>query len=103
MAKVVEIQQTNVYHKSDTATEKPSNFSSWLSYWKHWTNTQENTEIQCVIQNCSNEASVGAHIQLTQGKDYPVYIIPTCQSCNSCGIKNPQMQVNRGIKAVSVE
>ena len=97
MAKVVEIQQTNIIHKVGTSKDiSPSSFTSWLDYWEKNTNSQAGN---CVIQYCTNKATDGAHIQLTSGSGYPVYIIPTCHSCN---MKSGQMRVNRQVKAVSI-
>lgn len=94
------IKQQNIYHVFGTGRDVPPDGSnSWLDYWK------KNTGIskpKCCIQNCGSDAEVGAHIRLTDKRDAPIYIVPTCEKHNLQGKAEKQMSVNRGIRAVPV-
>ncbi len=98
MPAVREIQQTNVYHLAGSSEGDYPCPGGCLNYWERETGRSAR---RCVIQGCSNDATVGAHIQLTRGSG-AVYIVPTCQSCNIAGIYGEQMQVNRGTLAVQI-
>lgn len=96
------IEQVNIYHKQGTSSQyPPRGYASWMEYWRYWVGSRDGTSVRCAIQGCSEEATDGAHVQLTRGCD-TTYIIPVCRSCNSSGKSSTslKMQVNRGIRAV---
>lgn len=54
---------------------------SWISYWQKFTGNHRTT---CAHLGCSNQATVGAHVEfLDQLGPRGIYIVPLCSSCNN--------------------
>jgi len=58
----------------------PSDYKSWLDYWKKHTGRIPR---ECSVEDCHNKDLVGAHVEKVAGKDKDRYIVPICNSCNS--------------------
>lgn len=74
-----------VYNVNGTSQERYSDSASrdaasWLDVWRDETRSSRST---CSALNCSNDAAVGAHVRLADGRSSNAwYIAPFCRSHN---------------------
>lgn len=74
--------------------DRSCNCGSWKQHWIN--NTDKSWPKQCCIKECSNDATLGAHVI---NKDVSgEYIIPACDSCNQC---DDEFELKGGITLVS--
>ena len=65
----------NLHGTSDKTCDK---CKSWL---KHWENKTNDSTWFCMKKDCTNKATVGAHVIKCEGHDKKFYIVPLCHSC----------------------
>jgi hypothetical protein len=64
---------------SEIYVEKPDG-KSWINWWKDRRGLDENEEIECCVEGCSDIAE-GAHV-IPMDKKKPVWILPLCHTHN---------------------
>jgi hypothetical protein len=55
------------------------NAGSWLTYWEKFS---RQTAHGCFVSGCTNECSVGGHVQKESATDKNWYVVPLCEECN---------------------
>lgn len=55
---------------------------NWKQYWI--SKTENEWPNECIVLNCENEATVGAHVHVNRYPPSDVFIIPMCISHNHC-------------------
>lgn len=76
-------ESVTVKNANGTAGKTCPNCGTWLNHWNKYSSYSATT---CSIENCDNEAEVGAHVLRPYAKnaDYQTrpYIIPMCKTHN---------------------
>ena len=63
----------------DTFDNK-SKESTWKKHWEKY--SEKKWPENCVVEHCSNKATLGGHIKKYNSNDRKWYIAPICASCN---------------------
>ena len=61
-------------------SQRSCNCGSWKQHWMKFSGKEWPKE--CSILDCSQKATLGAHIYCTNSGAHDEYIIPACESCN---------------------
>lgn len=80
MQKTIQISDCdNWRNKTNSTSNKPSGYESWLDYWEKNTNTKFPI---CCVNGCAKSAKVGAHVY-RKHDCANVYIAPYCSEHNN--------------------
>jgi hypothetical protein len=61
-------------------TKNKCECKSWLAHWRNYTDSKR---IYCAAVPCSNQAEVGAHVQIDDWRsDFSWWIVPLCKKHN---------------------
>jgi hypothetical protein len=63
------------------ALSKSKDGPSWLRIWREHSGSSRKS---CCVMNCSNQAQVGAHVIICDGRTSNIwYLAPFCHGCNN--------------------
>lgn len=83
MKNVYSVQEKVKIKNTKGTSDRDCKCGSWIEHWENYSKKPAST---CVVDGCSNKATVGAHIIRPNAKsdDYKThpYIVPMCSSHN---------------------
>jgi len=100
MGYITTVKTGNTLRNQKGTAERSCGCGSWLDHWKRYTKST-GTPL-CVVQNCNERATVGAHVELSRVDELKgqSYIAPMCASHNGqhgAELKSkPEVKLARG-------